>query len=95
MGCLLFLSECVAYFFPFIVCRIGPQWKCLPFIQSFVVQILISMHNLYNSGANYIWEILMPLPAVLLITLAVWYKGRVTDEKKILRYKRKGGNPLS
>lgn len=37
----------------------------------------------------------MPLPAVLLIALAVWYKGRETDEKKILSSKRKGGNPLS
>lgn len=92
---LLFLCGCVTCFFSFIVCRIGPQWKCLPFIQSLVVQISIPMHNLYNSSANYMWEIFMPLPAVLLIALAVQYKGRATDEKKILSCKRKGGNTLS
>lgn len=75
VDCLLFLCVSVA-------CRIGPQPKCLPFTESLVVQIFISVHNLYNSSANYMWEIFMPVPAVLLIALAVWYKGRVTDEKK-------------
>lgn len=72
----------VCFFCVSVACRIGPQPKCLPFTESLVVQIFISVHNLYNSSANYMWEIFMPVPAVLLIALAVWYKGRVTDEKK-------------
>lgn len=43
VACLLFLCECVACSFSFTVCRRGPQCKCLPFLQSLAVQILISI----------------------------------------------------